>query len=122
MATKLLSVFIIFSFVCTSILEIQADNYSLESSTISTYKKEHSQSQLVNILENFYSNDCKDDNCPIPQSCSSCFCLCTSCFFINPNNTILNNLSSLPSKVNWYMNNFYQSPYLDPALKPPLFS
>ncbi len=122
MLIRLLSILVIFSFVCTSILEVRAGNNSLKTSESSTYKKDNSQGKSIYVFGIINNNDCKDDDCPVSQACTSCVCPCGSICFINSKSNLLCDISSLHSKLDWYTRNFYQSPFLDPALKPPLFS
>ncbi len=122
MLIRLLSILVIFSFVSTSVLEVKAGNNSLEVSKLSAYEKDQSKGKSVNVFGIINNDDCKDENCPVSQACTGCVCPCGSLCFVNSKSNLLCGISSLHSKMDWYTSNFYQSPFLDPALKPPPFS
>ncbi len=80
-----------------------------------------SASLKVTISEN-HCDDCRDDGCDDEGSCCLRFCSCTTNFFMSSNKTLASISPLISSKIEWYFYNNYISPFLDPALKPPLFS
>lgn len=119
MLSKILSLFIIFSFVFTV---VGADELSLLDS-----KHEHSVSMIdqveiltVSILEKPHCDDCPD--CCEKGHCCQGFCHCVSSFLIESKKNISFSISLILSKTDWLSRTKYHSPFIDQALKPPLFS
>lgn len=101
-------------------------SYFAISSSLAENKEldiEHIKTNLEHTLE-LNEDHCHD--CPDEEHCEtgSCMrlCSCSVSFFQEPINYNSNLFEQLSSKIQWYFYNNYRSPYLDPALKPPLFS
>lgn len=119
---KITSILIVFLFVGSSILEVHEINLSNENTQISSIEKEHFAGQSAKILGNSHCNDCQNDTCPDAGGCSLCICTCLSSFFIESKSSISCISKPISTKIEWYFYSNYRSPFLDPALKPPLFS
>lgn len=118
MSKRLVSIFILMSFVFGFSNEIEVVSFDHDE-TISI-KVESSRS--VSAFASSDCEDCHDDGCHdhdthCAHHCSGLHNLIESKQAIN-----LNYASGIDSKVTWYFNFHYDEPFLDPSLKPPLFS
>ena len=122
MLVRLICFLSVFTLLTTSFTEVVA------SINLKTSKHEVSSEQNFKVLSNKVSferthcEDCKDDGCPETKDCCQSFCSCSSSFFISSKNEVSCASSPLISKIEWYLYSNYRSPFIDPALKPPLFS
>lgn len=119
---KFLSIFIIVSLVCTSILEAQEFSFPNAKSELSKNHNIHITSHSTSVSEEDHCDDCQDDGCSDTGNCCQRICTCTTSFFSETKSNIGCISSSASSKIEWYFYSNYRSPFLDPALKPPLFS
>lgn len=122
MIVRLLCTLTIFSFVCTSVLQAKEFSFPNAKSEISKTHKAHSSTYSVSVYEKDHCDDCKDDGCSDTGNCCQSFCSCTTSFFSEAKSNVGCITSPTSSKVEWYFYSNYRSPFLDPALKPPLFS
>ena len=122
MITKLLSFFAIFSFIYTSVLEAQEISFPNTKSELSKVYSTHISSHSTSAYEEDHCDDCKDDGCSDSGNCCQRICTCTTSFFSETKSNVGCISSSASSKIEWYFYSNYRSPFLDPALKPPLFS
>ena len=120
MFNKTLSLIILTTFLFSFFAEavVSYDFSDANDRQISTVD---SASSKITINEN-HCDDCKDDGCDDEGSCCLRFCSCTTNLFMSSNKTLASISPLISSKIDWYFYNNYISPFLDPALKPPLFS
>ena len=110
MLIRFLSMFIIFS-VCGG----------------SFFEAENSVSEYLQIVESISHNvdnseDRSEDDCHDGENCCDQYCLCTLSLFVSSKSELLINQTPIITKQQWYLYVKYRSPFLHPALKPPLFS
>lgn len=110
MLTRFVSLFIILSTFGTSFFEAQKS------------VSEHFESEdlIAHLVHD--SDDCAGDDCHDGDNCCDSFCSCVPSFTINTKSKLSFSNKSLLTKQTWYLHINYHSPFLDPALKPPLFS
>lgn len=118
MFKRLVSIFILISFVFGFSNEIEVIYFDHDE--IVSIKAEYSRS--VSAFASSDCEDCHDDGCHdhdthCAHHCSGLHNLIESKQAMN-----LNYTSGIDSKVTWYFNFHYDEPFLDPVLKPPLFS
>lgn len=117
---KLLSLFILTSFLFSFLAESKGvHNFS-----------NYNESQILNgssvsalsVLISADCEDCQENDCS--DHSSHCSHHCSGLHNIAPtkNQLSLQGPTSKNSKVLWYYNHHYKTPFLDPALKPPLYS
>lgn len=121
MIKKLFSLFILTSFLFSFIAE--SADFQLKSETGVEHKltSEHSSSEVPT----FRNNDCEDcEDCNCGDHAAHCSHHCSGVHNIASakNQISLNTPVSLSDKVLWYYNHHYKTPFIDPALKPPLHS
>jgi len=117
---KILSLFILTSFLFSFLAEVEG---------VHNFSKSNEQ-QLVSGYSSVYvstivGNDCEDcQDCDCGDHTSHCSHHCSGIHNIAPakNHVSINNPVNLNDKALWYYNHHYNTPYLDPALKPPMFS
>lgn len=103
-------------------MEVQEINFSSAKNEISKQHKGHTSNHNVSVFEKDHCDDCKDDGCSDTGNCCQRICSCTTSFFSEAKSNVGCISSSTSSKIEWYFYSNYRSPFLDPALKPPLFS
>ena len=118
MSKKLLSIFILISFAFGLSNEVRAVSFDHDETT-SIKAESYSTTNSINTAD---CEDCHDDGCNdhdthCAHHCSGLHNLIQTKKTIN-----LKNQSGIDSKITWYFNFHYDEPFLDPALKPPLFS
>ena len=119
MAIKKLAILLIlinFIFSFSTQLKIPSfENYN-EIGTISSI------TTTINSLISSECEDCHNDGCQ--DHSSHCLHHCTgSHYFLVVKQTVkVNHKADKNHKNTWYVKSHYNEPYLDPALKPPLFS
>ena len=118
MIKRLASLFILISFVFGLSNEVRTvsfdhdENVSIKSEGFSVSSKIASSD-----CEDCHDDGCHDHDKHCAHHCSGLHNL------IETKQTIkLNNIADVDSKITWYFNFHYDEPFLDPALKPPLFS
>lgn len=120
MLLRLLITFTIFSFIGTTVLEAHEIDISNSQTELSKVNKDHRH--IESVSEKEHCDDCKDDGCSDSTSCCQSFCSCSTSYYISSIGKIncTHLISSL--KIQWYLYSNYRSPFLDRALRPPLFS
>ena len=112
MIYRLIIFFVIFSVIGASVLEAMEVNLPAEDSRTSTSKD----------ISSNECGDCQDDACAESSDCCEGSCGCSGSFFISINSEI--SFVSIPIrlKAEWKFFDNYHPPFIDPGLKPPLFS
>ncbi len=120
MIGKFFSLFILISFLFSSFAEsngIHELTSSVESE-VSSVGSFTTASEIVSAdCEDCQENDCGDHT----EHCSH---HCSGLHNIAPTQSqaALKRPTGINNKVLWYYNHHYKTPFLDPALKPPMFS
>ena len=118
MLIKLLCLLSIFSFLSASNVEVGSLVMDSDLSVSAQIDKDLSASEV----EKEHCNDCRGDGCSDSEDCCKSLCSCSSNYFVSDVYEV-SELNSRPlSKSRWFFFSHYQLPFLDPALKPPLFS
>jgi hypothetical protein len=108
------------TFVCTSLLVEQDVSLSSLGPELSTCEDDDLGSHSPSSVDGVDCDDCDNEDCSNSNNC------CQnighgSVFFISKNNiSILG--SRFLSNIDWVLYNHYRSPFINPTLKPPLFS
>ena len=115
-------VLIIFVLVFTSYVEVGEADHLNSNHEHSTYEISSVKDVSPSLLKSSPCKDCEEEGCSDSGDCCQRLCACTVTFFVESRSHISSLISSLSSKIDWYFYNNYRSPFLDPSLKPPLFS
>jgi hypothetical protein len=121
MLNKIITIFILFSFVSSFASEVGI-NFELDTSfqtAAKCYCEPLSKDLSLNKSNNTESRDQGSNN-----ECCDSFCLCACNVVINLPK-IENYISQSPlddTSLRHDFQRFYKSPFIEPALKPPLFS
>lgn len=112
------SLFILLSFIFSFSNEIGSTSFD-HSYTLSIKDGMYS---VVYVTLSSECEDCHDEGCH--DNASHCMHHCSGLHNLleNKQASNLSNGIDISSKVTWYYNFSYDEPYLDQALKPPLFS
>lgn len=117
MTKNLASILILLSFAfnfTNEIIELSFDHYNSHKTTLSL---ENTDSvQILNCLE------CDESECNTENGHCAHHCSGLHTFFDSKQNIKINFQIADNSKPNWSISFNYNGPFLDPALKPPLFS
>lgn len=122
MIAKLLSILAIFCSMYTSVLEAQEISLPNTKSELSKNHKTHISTYTASVYEEDHCDDCTDHGCSDNENCCHRVCSCSTPFLSETKSNVGCIRSSASSKIEWYFYSNYRSPFLDPALKPPLFS
>lgn len=118
MNKKVLSIFILISFVFGLSNEVSAVSFDHDE-TISIKADSYNSTNSINSED---CEDCHDDGCHDHDTHCAHHCSGLHNLIENKQTTSLKYESGIDSKTTWYFNFHYDEPFLDPALKPPLFS
>ncbi|MCO4754480.1 MAG: hypothetical protein KC478_08350 [Bacteriovoracaceae bacterium] len=89
---------------------------------VSSMEEGTSDTQSLSSYENSHCDDCKDDGCSETEDCCKSACSCSSTYLLTSGYDASSISSPFSSRIQWYFYSDYRLPFLDPALKPPLFS
>jgi hypothetical protein len=112
MLFRLIFLFAIFAVLSISVLEARESNFPFEGDKISSSSE----------IQNTYLEHCHDHSCSDSSHCCESLCGCSGSFFIISKINILFLSIPVQLNMNWVLFDNYHSPFIDPALKPPLFS
>ncbi len=76
----------------------------------------------ANVSNDHECPDCNVGDCSAAAGCCSGVCVCVTTFFNKSKKHLIESNNSKLGKLSCFYNQEYNSPSLDPALKPPLFS
>ncbi len=118
MFKRLMSIFILFGFIFGLSNEVSALSFDHDD-TISIKAESYNSTSSINTegCEDCHDNGCHDHDAHCAHHCSGLHNLIE-----NKQTMSLNYETGIDSKITWYFNFHYDEPFLDPALKPPLFS
>lgn len=122
MLRSLLSFLILSTFICGFVSEaIEGISFDLEEKNERNLEKDSLKANVI-LSENIPCDDCQKDWCGLEDSC--CLLQCPCHLFGLPRVRKIN-FKGLPGKESKIVSFYYHKyipPFLDPALKPPLFS
>jgi hypothetical protein len=122
MINKLINFSVIFVFLLAP-LHAAEDLPSFEKIfTTSSSSKFQSSLSSKSSLEAPHCVNCKNDGFSDGADCCISHCACIISLPLHSKEGSIINSKALPTKIDWYLFNNYLSPFLDPGLKPPLFS
>jgi hypothetical protein len=82
--------------------------------------------QMTTIASSFSlssdSNECEDNGCHRSSSHCSHHCIGSHNASLTNQDLVISPLYLLNTKLQWYLGNHYQIPFLEPSTKPPLHS
>ena len=120
MFKKICSVFILTSFIFSFLAESDGvHNFSKSNEQEITSGYSLSTPSFITGTD---CEDCKEKDCGDHKSHCSHHCSGIHNIALAKSHITLKNPEGLNNKALWYYNHQYNTPFLDPALKPPLFS
>ena len=122
MLLRFIYIFSIFSLLSSSVVGVQ-ESLLEEMSNLNSSLQEHSHIEHnVSHVKGLDCEDCADEDSCHDDDCCHRLCACVSSFVFNHGQKLTSNNRLISINLDWYIYNNYRSPFLDPALKPPLFS
>jgi hypothetical protein len=118
MFKSFLALIIVFTFSISSVSEVYEVTHSDDHDE---YSEQIMTSNASLLMMDDGCSDCQGHDCN-EQACCINLLSATSSILVKKFNSQLQTNSYLVNVSNWHFLHKYQSPYLDPALKPPLFS
>lgn len=120
MIGKAFSLFILISLLFSSFPELNGIyeltlNAESETSSLDTFSTAN-----VDVGED--CDDCQDNDCGNHREHCSHHCNGLHSIALANSQASLKSSTGVSKKVHWYYNHHYKSPFLDPAMKPPMFS
>ncbi len=118
MFEKLLTILILVSFISSvhaGIEELHNFSQASDHSIVSA-----SSSMNISNIKSIDCEDCQHDGCTDHSEHCSHHCSGIHNAVSNNSEVSISNPTEIETKVLWYFRNHYKTPFLDPALKPPL--
>ena len=115
---RLFCILSIFSFLSASHFDFQ----ETEARSAITASFDTANEVAEFSIEGDHCDDCQNDGCSDVEDCCKGLCSCVSTFLNGESFEISEVISKPLSKSRWYYFSHYRLPFLDPALKPPLFA
>ena len=118
MFKRLMSIFILFGFIFGLSIVVSPLSFDHDD-TISIKAESYSSTSSINTEG---CEDCHDDGCHDRDAHCAHHCSGLHNLIESKQTMSLDYETCIDSKITWYFNFHYDEPFLDPALKPPLFS